>query len=387
MIYLDNCATTKPRKEVIEELNKSLELEFGNPSSLHSFGMKIEEKLEKSREIISDFLNVNSSEIYFTSGGSESNNTIICGLLENEKNTNKKIITTKLEHSAVLEVFKKYEQKGFEVVYLSSDEYGRVDLDQLESEMNKNVLLVSIMHVNNEIGTVNNIKKACDIVKSINKNTVFHSDGVQGFGKIPVDLKDLGIDAYSISGHKVHGLKGTGALYLKKGINISPLILGGNQESGLRSGTENTNGIFAFSKAVEILKDNFEKEYNHKNELKDKVINYIKENIDNYEINSPEDSPSSILNVSFLHTRGEVILHYLEQDEIYISTTSACHSNRKSKTNLEKIGKSQEISDGSIRICFSYENTEDEIDIFLDKLKFAVEDIRKITMRRKWNKL
>lgn len=383
MIYLDNCATTKPRKEVIEELNKSLELEFGNPSSLHSFGMKIEEKLEKSREIISDFLNVNSSEIYFTSGGSESNNTIICGLLENEKNTNKKIITTKLEHSAVLEVFKKYEQKGFEVVYLSSDEYGRVDLDQLESEMNKNVLLVSIMHVNNEIGTVNNIKKACDIVKSINKNTVFHSDGVQGFGKIPVDLKDLGIDAYSISGHKVHGLKGTGALYLKKGINISPLILGGNQESGLRSGTENTNGIFAFSKAVEILKDNFEKEYNHKNELKDKVINYIKENIDNYEINSPEDSPSSILNVSFLHTRGEVILHYLEQDEIYISTTSACHSNRKSKTNLEKIGKSQEISDGSIRICFSYENTEDEIDIFLDKLKFAVEDIRKITMRRK----
>ena len=387
MIYLDNCATTKPRKEVIEELNKSLELEFGNPSSLHSFGMKIEEKLEKSREIISDFLNVNSSEIYFTSGGSESNNTIICGLLENEKNTNKKIITTKLEHSAVLEVFKKYEQKGFEVVYLSSDEYGRVDLDQLESEMNKNVLLVSIMHVNNEIGTVNNIKKACDIVKSINKNTVFHSDGVQGFGKIPVDLKDLGIDAYSISGHKVHGLKGTGALYLKKGINISPLILGGNQESGLRSGTENTNGIFAFSKAVEILKDNFEKEYNHKNELKDKVINYTKENIDNYEINSPEDSPSSILNVSFLHTRGEVILHYLEQDEIYISTTSACHSNRKSKTNLEKIGKSQEISDGSIRICFSYENTEDEIDIFLDKLKFAVEDIRKITMRRKWNKL
>lgn len=387
MIYLDNCATTKPRKEVIEELNKSLELEFGNPSSLHSFGMKIEEKLEKSREIISDFLNVNSSEIYFTSGGSESNNTIICGLLENEKNTNKKIITTKLEHSAVLEVFKKYEQKGFEVVYLSSDEYGRVDLDQLESEMNKNVLLVSIMHVNNEIGTVNNIKKACDIVKSINKNTVFHSDGVQGFGKIPVDLKDLGIDAYSISGHKVHGLKGTGALYLKKGINISPLILGGNQESGLRSGTENTNGIFAFSKAVEILKDNFEKEYNHKNELKDKVINYIKENIDNYEINSPEDSPSSILNVSFLHTRGEVILHYLEQDEIYISTTSACHSNRKSKTNLEKIGKSQEISDGSIRICFSYENTEDEIDIFLDKLKFAVEDIRKITMRGKWNKL
>lgn len=383
MIYLDNCATTKPRKEVIEELNKSLELEFGNPSSLHSFGMKIEEKLEKSREIISDFLNVNSSEIYFTSGGSESNNTIICGLLENEKNTNKKIITTKLEHSAVLEVFKKYEQKGFEVVYLSSDEYGRVDLDQLESEMNKNVLLVSIMHVNNEIGTVNNIKKACDIVKSINKNTVFHSDGVQGFGKIPVDLKDLGIDAYSISGHKVHGLKGTGALYLKKGINISPLILGGNQESGLRSGTENTNGIFAFSKAVEILKDNFEKEYNHKNELKDKVINYIKENIDNYEINSPEDSPSSILNVSFLHTRGEVILHYLEQDEIYISTTSACHSNRKSKTNLEKIGKSQEISDGSIRICFSYENTEDEIDIFLDKLKFAVEDIRKITMRGK----
>lgn len=385
MIYLDNCATTKPRKEVIDFLIDSYERDFGNPSSLHSFGLEMEEKISKSRDIISKFLNINPKEFYFTSGGTESNNIFIKGVLDNSK-LNQKIITTKLEHSAVLEVMKKYEDLGFEVIYLDSDEYGIVDLDELKATMDENVALVSIMHVNNEIGYINDIKKACSIVKEINKNTLFHSDGVQGFGKIPVDLKDLGVDAYSISGHKIHSVKGVGGLYIKKGVNLNPLIQGGGQESGIRSGTENANGIFALSKAVEILMENFEVEDKKKGILKNKVVEYLKDNIEDFVINTPLDkSPNSILNVSFLNTRGEVILHYLEQDDIYISTTSACSSNKKTKTNLEKLNKDSNICDGSIRICFSYENTKEDIDFFLEKLNLAVEDIRKITMRKRWD--
>lgn len=386
MIYLDNCATTRPRPEVIEEVSKTLSESFANPSSLHTFGMKIEEKIKESRKIVADYLNVSPKDIYFTSGGSESNNTLIKGLLDNK--TCGKIITTSLEHSAVLEVYKKYEALGFDVVYLKTDNTGKADLEDLEKNMDDSVILVSMIHVNNEIGTINNIKEACKLVKSINKKTIFHSDGVQALGKISLNLKDLGVDAYSISGHKIHALKGIGLLYLKKGLSLEPLILGGNQEKGLRSGTENTSGIFSLSKAVEILKNNFEKEDDHKKILRDRVVDYIKNNMTDFEINTPLDnSPNSILNVSFLHTRGEVILHYLEQDDIYISTTSACHSNKKTKTNLEKMNKSKKVSDGAIRICFSYDNTLEEIDYFLEKLQFAVEDIRKITMRIRWNKL
>ena len=380
MIYLDNCATTRPRPEVIEEVSKTLSESFANSSSLHTFGMKIEEKIKESRKIVADYLNVSPKDIYFTSGGSESNNTLIKGLLDNK--TCGKIITTSLEHSAVLEVYKKYEALGFDVVYLKTDNTGKADLEDLEKNMDDSVILVSMIHVNNEIGTINNIKEACKLVKSINKKTIFHSDGVQALGKISLNLKDLGVDAYSISGHKIHALKGIGLLYLKKGLSLEPLILGGNQEKGLRSGTENTSGIFSLSKAVEILKNNFEKEDDHKKILRDRVVDYIKNNMTDFEINTPLDnSPNSILNVSFLHTRGEVILHYLEQDDIYISTTSACHSNKKTKTNLEKMNKSKKVSDGAIRICFSYDNTLEEIDYFLEKLQFAVEDIRKITMR------
>lgn len=384
MIYLDNCATTKPRREVVDLMIKSLEEDFSNPSSLHSFGHRIEKKVEESRSIIAEFLNIMPEELYFTSGGTESNNIFINGAVKRNKQIGNKIITTHLEHSAVGEVFKNLESDGYEVVYLSSDDNGKVDLEQLRSEMNGNVSLVSIMHVNNELGTINDIRSASEIIKSANKNTFFHVDGVQAFGKIPVDLKNLGVDGYSISGHKIHAPKGIGALYIRKGIQISPIFFGGNQEKGIRSGTENTTGIFAFGKAVEILKKNFIEEDELKDKLRNQMVNLLEKNFTDYVINTPLDnSPNSILNVSFFHTRGEVILHYLEQDEIYISTTSACSSNSKTKSNLEKLGKSTEICDGSIRICLGYENTMEDIEIFMEKLHFAVEDIRKITMRKR----
>lgn len=382
MIYLDNCATTKPREEVIDFLINSYREDFGNPSSLHNYGMKMEEKLEDARKIIARSLNVSSEEIYFTSGGTESDNIFIKGVLENTKN--KKIITSKLEHSAVLEVFRYLENKGFEVVYLDCDEYGNVKLEDLKKAMDKEVALVSLIHVNNELGNINNIKKAGEIIKSINKDTLFHSDGVQAFGKIPVDLKKLGVDGYSISGHKIHGPKGVGALYIKKGTKIHSPIKGGNQEKTIRSGTENTNSIFAFSKATEIMMKNFQEEYEKKEKLRNYIVDYVKKNIDDVVINTDlKNSPSAILNLSFLYTKGEVILHFLEKDDIFISTASACSSNSPNKSNLEKLDKDKKISEGSIRICLSYENEKEDIDKFLEKLDFAVKDIRKITMRRK----
>lgn len=379
MIYLDNCATTKPRAEVIEVLNNSLIDNFGNSSSLHKMGLKSEEAIENSRDIISNSLGVDSKEIYFNSGGTEGNNTFLRGIkFSGSKN---KVITTKLEHSSVMEVFKELKNRGLEVVYLENNEDGTVDLEDLKKNIDKNTALVSIMHVNNEIGYINDIKKCAQIIHE-NSDALFHSDGVQAFGKIPVNLRELGVDSYTISAHKIHGLKGNGAIFIKNGINVSPLILGGGQERKFRSGTTDINGIVAFSKAAEIMTKNFEKEYEHKKLLKDKVIDYCLENISDIVINTPEYSPASILNISFKGTRGEVILHYLEQDDIFISTASACSSNSKTKNILEKMGRDINTSEGSIRICFSYENTEEEIDIFLEKLKYAVEDIRKVTKGR-----
>lgn len=381
MIYLDNCATTKPRAEVIDEMNLALTEYFANPSSLHSAGMKVEDKIENSRKIIADFIGAKQKEIYFTSGGTESNNIFINGAIKKNKRIGNRIITTLQEHPAVGEVFANYEMEGYEVIYLGSDSYGRVNLNELEAAVDEKTALVSIMHVNNELGTINNILEASKIIKSTNPKTLFHVDGVQALGKLKINLRELGVDGYSISGHKVHGPKGIGALYVKENLNIEPSIFGGGQEKGLRSGTENTPGIFGFAKAIEVASENFEEEYNKKHKLRNLLIREL-ECISDYIVNTPLlDSVDSILNVSFLKTRGEVLLHYLEGEDIFISTTSACSSNHKVKSNLEKLNKPLDVCEGSIRICTSYEITEEDIKVFVQKLKHAVEDIRKITMR------
>ncbi len=381
MIYLDNCATTKPRAEVVDEMNLALTEYFANPSSLHSAGMKVEDKIENSRKIIADFIGAKQKEIYFTSGGTESNNIFINGAIKKNKRIGNRIITTLQEHPAVGEVFANYEKEGYEVIYLGSDSYGRVNLNELEAAVDEKTALVSIMHVNNELGTINNILEASKIIKSTNPKTLFHVDGVQALGKLKINLRELEVDGYSISGHKVHGPKGIGALYVKENLNIEPSIFGGGQEKGFRSGTENTPGIFGFAKAIEVASENFEEEYNKKHKLRNLLIREL-ECISDYIINTPLlDSVDSILNVSFLKTRGEVLLHYLEGEDIFISTTSACSSNHKVKSNLEKLNKPLDVCEGSIRICTSYEITEEDIKVFVQKLKHAVEDIRKITMR------
>ncbi|MDR7871621.1 MAG: cysteine desulfurase family protein [Tissierellaceae bacterium] len=383
MIYLDNCATTKVREKVLEKMYDSFKEDFGNPSSLHRLGLKSEKKIKESREIIAEYLRVDSKELFFTSGGTESNNIAIQSIIKGSIRKGNHIITTKIEHPSVLNVMKDYEEKGFNVTYLDVDKEGRVDLDQFRNSISKDTILVSIIHVNNEIGTFQDINKIKEIMKEKNPNALLHLDGVQSFGKIDFNLKQLGVDTYSFSGHKVHGPKGIGGLYIRKGLNLSPIVFGGNQENGLRSGTENVQGIIGLGEAVRLLSINHQKDSQHVSDLKEYMIRRLNEEIDHIKINTPKDNSSPyILNVSFLYTRGEVLLHYLEEKEIYVSTGSACSSKGTDKSHvLVASGLSDKEIEGAIRMCFSYETTKEDIDYVINQIKDSVKDIRKIMMR------
>lgn len=383
-IYLDNCATTQPREEVIEAMMHALREEYGNPSSLHRLGLKAEKMLESARENIANFLKVSKEEIFFTSGGTESNNIAIQSILSKYNRNGKHIITTGIEHPSVYNIYSFYEKKGFEVTYLKVDKRGIISLEELEKAIREDTILISIMQVNNELGSIQPTWKVKELVKKRNSKALLHVDGVQAFGKIKLNIKDWGIDTFSISGHKIHGPKGIGALYIDKKLKVNPIIYGGNQERGLRSGTENVPGIIGLGKAVEILNKNFDKEQKIVKEIKSYFIKRLKEEIDYIHINSPSEEYSSpyILNVSFEYVRGEVLLHYLENRHIYVSTTSAC-SSRSAKENriLKEIGLNDRQIEGAIRFCFSYKNRKEDIDYTIEVLKESVEEIRQITMR------
>lgn len=378
MIYLDNCATTKPRAEVVEEMMRILNTDFANPSSLHRFGMKAEEEREEARKNVANLLGTSEKNIIFTSGGTESNNLAIQGILEKTVNRNKKILTTKIEHSSILDQFKHYEQMGYDVRYIPVDRYGHIDEDFLLANVNGAVLL-ALHHVNNEVGTLNDIKDIASKVKKINRDIHIHVDGVQAFGKIPFKVRDYEIDTYSFSSHKIYGPKGVGGLYIKPGTNLRSLFIGGGQEKNLRSGTENMPGIVGFGKAASIMRENFESEYNHVVELKAYAKDKIASEFSDFEFNFDENSSPYIFNVGFRDIRGEVLLHFLENDEIYISTSSACSSNSGGKSHvLTELGIDNKLLEGSIRFCFSYEITKADLDIFVDKLKIYINEIRSI---------
>lgn len=378
MIYLDNCATTKPRAEVVEEMMRILNTDFANPSSLHRFGMKAEEEREEARKNVADLLATSEKNIIFTSGGTESNNLSIQGVLEKTVNHNKKILTTKIEHSSVLDQFKHYEQMGYDVRYIPVDRYGHIDEEFLLSNVTGAVLL-ALHHVNNEVGTLNDIKDIASKVKKINKDIHIHVDGVQAFGKIPFKVRDFEIDTYSFSSHKIYGPKGVGGLYIKPGTNLRSLFIGGGQEKNLRSGTENMPGIVGFGKAASIMRENFESEYNHVVELKAYAKAKIESEFSDFEFNFDEKSSPYIFNVGFRDIRGEVLLHFLENDEIYISTSSACSSNSGGKSHvLTELGIDNKLLEGSIRFCFSYEITKADLDVFIEKLKIYINEIRSI---------
>jgi cysteine desulfurase len=377
LLYLDNSSTTKTNKEVINTINSVMEKYWGNPSSLHEMGVMSERVLKQSRKILSDFLEVSSDEIYFTSGGTESNNLFIKGVLEEYKERGNHIITTKIEHPSVLEVIRSYEKNGWKVSWLDVDEFGLVSLEELKNEISQETVLTAIMHVNNETGAIQPIEEAAKIVKERSRS-LFFSDGVQGFLKVPFSLKDRKIDGYSISGHKINGPKGIGAIYINNKIRIKPVFLGGGQEKGLRSGTENVPGIAGLAKAVQLYKDDYLSLAEENLLKKKKFAEKLKEVISSIKINSyiDERSSSYILNCSLPSIRGETILHFLEENKIYVSTGSACSGKDKSYSHvLKAMNLDEKYLKGAIRISMALGQwpEEKEINYIIEKLKEALE--------------
>lgn len=383
--YLDNGATTRPSEEVINIMVKSMREYYGNPSSMHRKGVEIEKLVKKARKQVAKALGADEGEIYFTSGGTESNNIAIFGALEGNKRKGNHIITTKIEHPSVLNVFKILEEKGYEVTYLNVDKNGIIDIEEFRSSLREDTVLISIMYVNNEVGAIQPITDIVKIIKGKKNKPLLHIDAIQAFGKVKFNVNKLKVDLMTISGHKIHGPKGIGALYVKKGTKIKSIIFGGNQEQGLRSGTENVPGILGLGTAAELAKKNFESNANKMLELKVKLLNGIKKQIEDIKINGSEIEGSAphILNVSFEGIRGEVLLHSLEQEGIYISTGSACSSKKKAFSHvLEEMGLNDDQLEGAIRFSLSYENTEEEIEYTIEKLSNTIADLRKVIGRR-----
>jgi cysteine desulfurase len=370
MLYLDNSATTSIHPEVRKIICDVLEKHFGNPSSLHKKGVEAEKLLNKSREIVAQSLQVNPQEIIFTSGGTEGDNLAVKGVALQYHKRGRHIITSQIEHPAVKESCRQLEELGFEVTYLGVDKYGFIAPEDLLQSIRPDTILVSIMHVNNEVGSIQPIAKIGDILKKHHK-IFFHVDAVQGFAKVPLKVKEWGIDLLTISGHKIHGPKGVGALYVKDGIKIVPLLAGGGQEAGIRSGTENVPGIVGLAKSCQIAREIFVGNSKKMLDLRKQCISMIKDKLPEAIINGPECGEVSpyILNLSVPRLKGEVLVHALEKEGIYVSTGSAC-SSKKNITSpvLDAMGIDQETKLGSIRVSFTYETSLEDIKMFVNTL-------------------
>lgn len=380
-IYLDNSATTKPYKEVIEEIARAMEEYYGNPSSLHKIGLASEKKLTEAREFLAKTINTSKEEIYFTSGGSESNNLIIKGLVKPGHH----VITTVFEHHSVLMTYNELEREGVKVTYLNVDKNGQISLEELKNAICKDTVLVSIMHVNNEMGAIQDLEAIGRIIKENSSRAKFHVDAVQSYGKLDIDVKKMNIDLLTASSHKIHGPKGIGFSYIKKGIILRSLIIGGSQEGGFRGGTQNVPAIIGLKKAAEITFNNKEENNNHVEELKKYMVDRLGE-IDNIRINSPigEEFSPYILNVSFNGIRAEVLLHLLEDNNIYVATGSACTSRTsavKGSYVIKSLGLRKEEIESAIRFSFSKFNTKEEIDRVIEVLKSSLKFLRRV---RKW---
>ena len=325
-IYLDNSATTKPYPEVIEKMVYAMTTDYANPSSLHRKGIEVEKSIKIIRQDIARTLGAKDKEIYFTSGGTESNNSIIRGVVNLYKKRKNHIISTEIEHPSVLNTLKDLEEDGFEVTYLKVDKEGKINIEELKNAIKPSTILISIMHVNNEIGTIQPIEEIGKYLKTLKDKVYLHVDAVQSYSKINFKPSRYNIDFMSVSAHKFHGPKGIGFMYIKENNRIKPILTGGGQEIGIRSGTENVPGIYGLGEAVKIINKNLNDTINKINDLKELLKEEISNNIDDIKINSPEDGVCHILNVSFKDIRGEVLLHYLEQKGIYVSTGSACSS-------------------------------------------------------------
>jgi len=384
VLYFDNAATTPVRPEVIQAITECLKNDFGNPSSLHRLGIAAEKRMKESRENVAAILKVKPGEIIFTSGGTEANNLAIIGGAYANKRKGKHCITTTIEHPSVLNAFSFLEREGFDVTYLSVDKNGIVDLNELERALRPDTILVSIMHVNNEIGSIQPIKEIGTTLKNHEAHPLFHVDSIQSFGKIDFSPEEWNIDLLSLSGHKIHAPKGVGALYIKSGTIIRPLLWGGEQENSLRSGTENLPGIVGIGKACELINGKLDINYNKMDRLKKLFRQGIESNIPEAIIhgNDEEKSVPYIISISFPGIPGEVLLHALEEKGVYVSTGSACSSRKKKISHvLRALGLDDKTAEGTVRFSFSPLNTEEEVNAGLEILIQSIKQLRRFKRR------
>lgn len=383
MIYLDNSATTPLNEEVLKEMEPYFCQYFGNPSTLYSLGQKSKKALEQARKRVADAINAKPEEIIFTSGGSESDNLAIKGIAFKNKDKGKHIITSEIEHPAVKETLVFLESLGFEVTYLPIYKDGIVKVEDLKKAIRDDTILITIMHANNEIGTIQPIAEIGKIAKQ--KGIIFHTDAVQTFGKIPVDVEELNVDLLSLSSHKIYGPKGVGALYIRKNTKIVPQIHGGGQERGLRSGTENIPGIVGFGKAVEIASANLEKDYNYLIQIRDGIIDKVLEEVPASYLNGDREKRlPNIINFRFSAIEGESLILLLDAKGINSSTGSACSSkNLKASPILKALGLEDVDVHGSLRLSIGLENSIEDVDVVVEAIKKSVETLRK--MSPLWN--
>ncbi len=379
-IYLDHNATTPVRKEVLDAMMPYFSEEYGNASSVYSMGQKARQKIDESRELIGSALGTEAADIIFTSGGTESNNFAIKGVAMANLNKGRHVITSNIEHPAVLEPCGFIEKElGFDVTYLHVDKYGVVDLDELKDSIRKDTILISIMFANNETGTIQPIKEIAKIAAG--NKIYFHTDAVQVLGKLPIDVEELGVDLCSFSGHKVYGPKGTGAMYLRKGVKIIPFQHGGHHERNKRAGTENVPGIVGFGKAVEIADRDMKKNDAHLKKLTKKMWEGLSKELKEIYLNGhPENRLSSTLNISFRYIEGESMVLNFDMKGIYASTGSACTSGSLEPSHvLTAMGVPPDMAQGSVRFSFGYENTEEDVDYCLAEIPPIVEKLRKMS--------
>ncbi len=381
-VYFDNAATTKIHPKVFEKMLPFLKEDFGNPSSIHSFGRKVRVAVEEAREISADYINANPSEIYFVSNGTEANNFPIFGIARTmyEEDHRNKIISSQAEHTCVLETFDQLSKEGFETNIVNVDSTARVDIDELQNKVDNNTSLVSTIHINNETGSENNLSEIRKITEK--QNTFLHTDAVQSFGKIKIDVNELGVNSLSASAHKFHGPKGVGLVYAKSGTPLSPMIFGGSQERNRRGGTEFTAGIIGLAEAIRVAKKESDANFQKVSEIRNHFIKNLEElSIDGLEINCRENSFPYLLSITFnseiYNNDSEAMLMFLDINGIAASNGAACTSGTLKPSHvIMSMGKSKENANGTIRFSFSYENNIQEVN-------YVIETIEKMSRRFK----
>ena len=383
-VYLDNSATTRAYDCVGDLVRRVMCQDYGNPSSMHAKGVQAEHYIKETKEILAKLLKVKDKEIVFTSGGTESDNLALIGAARANRRRGNHLITSSIEHPAILNTMRYLEEEeDFRVTFLPVDRYGRVKLEALQEALCPETILVSIMYVNNEVGSVQPIRQAADMVKAYNKDILFHVDAVQGFGKYRIYPKKEKIDMLTLSGHKIHGPKGTGALYIGEQVKIKPIVFGGEQQKNIRSGTENVPGIAGLGLAAKTIYDGLEEKVDRMRALKARFIDGVQK-LDDITIHGlyDETSASHIISVGFAGVRSEVLLHALEEKGIYVSSGSACASNHPAISGVLKgIGAQKEYLDATLRFSMSEFTTEEEIDYTLETLYNLVPVLRRYTRR------